>query len=155
MALALSSVNLVRQRATAFLNAQGASSAARSMFKAFFETMVQSEGGYDMQFVGFADIDTGITTAANAACRVLAVYGKKQSASDTDAWLKIRDNATDTISLPYAEASEEAMFFCPNGTPLATSLKLESHTSSTGTTDSTATHGPMGFVIIGGASIGA
>jgi hypothetical protein len=162
MTIALTSAGSVKQGAMARLSSLAgqaagtiSSATARRMFATFFESLAMDQGNWDLQLVSFGDIGSGITTAVTEACRVYAVYGQKQAASGTDSWLKIRDNATDMISLPFTEANKEAYFFSPTGVPLATSLKLEAHTDSTGSTDSTATHGPQGFVIIGGAAIGA
>ena len=158
MTIALTTINSVRQRVKARLSsgvgAAEASATARKLFDVFLESLQIDQVDQDLQFVNFGDIGSGLTTAVTSPCRVYAVYGKKQADSGTDAFLKVRNNATDVISIPFQEASKEAIFFSPTGVVLATDLKLESHTDSTGSTDSTATHGPQGFVIVGSVNIG-
>jgi hypothetical protein len=131
----------------ALANASPASQAAFAGLKSWLS---QQFGVTQLYFYGFGDIDTGLDPDLDGAYQIYGVWGKKQ-ATATDAYLKVRDNTADRISLPFLVASEESFAIFPKGLDIANAagFLLESHTTSTGTTDSTAGDGPTGFVIFG------
>ena len=120
-------------------------------FAALKAWLSEQFGNPDLYFYAFGDINTGIDPDLDGPYQVYAVWGKKQADSGTDAWLKLRDNTTDILSVPFLVASEESFAIFPRGLDVANAagFMLESHTTSTGSTDSTATHGPTGFVLFG------
>lgn len=141
--------NLVWQNVKSALT--DANPATQAAFAGLKTWLSQQFGNPDLKFYAFGDINTGIDPDFDGPYQIYAVYGKKQSASGTDAWLKVQDNTTQILSLPFLVASEEAFAIYPLGLDIANAagFLLESHTTSTGTSDSTATHGPTGFIIFG------
>lgn len=154
MALSLQSANLVRQKA---LRANTLDPAVFDALKAFF-LRHSSKGNLDLQYIPFGDADvtgTDGVVAADAATVLYAVYVKKGSTA-TDAFLKLFDDATndgtagdEMITLPLAEANESHILVFPSGIPFATGIVVTAHTTSNGTTDSTAGDAGSGFLIVG------
>lgn len=147
-AVTYSTSNAVWQEVkSALMNANPASQMAFAGLKTW---LAQQFGNPDLYFYAFGDINTAIDPDLDGPYQIYAVWGKKQ-ATATDAFLKVRDNATDQIVLPFLIASEEAFAIFPRGHDIADAagFKLESHTTSAGSTDSTAGDGATGFIIFG------
>ena len=101
------------------------------------------------------DNTTAFVNSLDGAVQVFAVYLKKQNTA-TDAYFKIFDDATDDttagdveLTFPLLEANDEVVLFYPEGIPLADGLVQSSHTTSTGSTDTTTGDGPNGFILMG------
>ncbi len=128
-----------------------ANPATKAAFKGLQDFLANQFGVKTLKLYQFGDLSTGVDPDFDGPYQVYGVWGIKQHASDTDAWLKLRDNSTDILSLPFLVVDEESFAIFPKGLDIANAagFKLESHTDSTGSTDSTATHGPVGFVLFG------
>ena len=159
MALTLEAGNKVWQKVKMAL--EDANPAAQTAFKGFKEWMAQQRSNPDLQFVAFAGAsidDAGGAVLADAACKLYAWYGKK-TATATDAYLVLLDDATDDaggatdarVSAGFLVASEPQFGFYPFGLPMAAGLVGKTYTDYDGVTDSTAGDSPNGFVIIGAA----
>ena len=153
MALSLQSATLVRQKTRAF---------ARNpmifyALKAFFHYHAQ-RGNRDLEIVYVDDTDitgTDGVVVADAAAVVYVAFIRKPSTA-TDAYFKLFDNATvDTtagdgrVVIPLLEASEDNILVFPQGLDMAAGVVATSHTTYSGSTDSTAGDAGYGFVIIG------
>ena len=148
-AVTYENANLVWQKVKSSLaNASPGSQAAFAGLKTWLS---EQFGNPDLYFHPFADLSTGSDPDLDGPYQIYGVWGKKQAASGTDAWLKVQDSTTQVLSLPFLVASEESFAIFPLGLDIADAagFLLESHTTSAGSTDSTATHGPTGFVIFG------
>ena len=123
---------------------------AKAAFKALKYWLSEQFAVTDLRFEGFGDINTGIDPDLDGPYQIYAVWGKKQ-ATATDAWLKVQDSTTVVLSLPFLVSGEESFAIFPLGLDIANAAGylLESHTTSAGTTDSTAGDGPTGFVLFG------
>lgn len=153
MALSLQSAGLVRQKTRAIT----LDPAVFEILKAFFRRH-SSKNNNDLQYIPIADADitgTDGVVAADAACTLYVVYIKKGTTA-TDAFFKLYDDATndgtagnERITLPLLEASESHILVFPQGIPFATGIVATSHTTSNGTTDSTAADAGDGFIIVG------
>ena len=149
-AITYESANLVWQKVNSSMG--DGNPCAKAAFKALKYWLSEQFNVTDLRYEGFADIDTGIDPNLDGPYQIYAVWGKKQ-ATATDAWLKVRDNATDVVSLPFLISGEESFAIFPLGLDIADAagVLLESHTTSAGSTDSTAGDGPTGFLLIGAA----
>lgn len=161
MALSLQNSNLVWQKAKISLEALAAGPVATAAFRALKERLAGVGGNPDLQFVvidaSLADDASG-TILADAACKVYGIYAKK-TATATDSYLAILDDATDDTGvatdvraiLPFLEASHELTLVDPAGIAMGTGVVAKAYTDWDGTTDSTAGDAPNGFVILGAA----
>jgi len=153
MALSLQDATFVRQKTRA---------RTRSPFvfyalKAFFLYHAQ-RGNAQLQLVDLDDADltgTDGVVAADAPCTLYVVYLKKRGTA-TDSYLKLYDDATndgtaanERVTIATLEASEDHIAVFPQGMTFATGIVATSHTTSNGTTDSTAGDSGDGFLIIG------
>jgi hypothetical protein len=158
MALSLENSNLVWQKVNVAL--ANAEPAAQKAFAGLKQWLAQQKGNANLQFILIDDADvtgTDGVVSADAACRVYGVYVKKR-ATATDSFFKLFDDATNDgtagdqrIVLALLEASETQVFIAPDGLSMGTGIVSTSHTTSQGTTDSTAGDSGDGFLIIGGA----
>ena len=158
MALSLESSNLVWQKVKVAL--ENAEPAAQLAFKGLKQWLAQQKGNANLQYIGLDDADitgTDGVVSADAACRVYGVYIKKRTTA-TDAFVKLFDDATNDgtagdqmLVLPLKEASETQVFVAPDGLTMGTGIVSTSHTTSQGTTDSTAGDAGDGFIVIGAA----
>lgn len=153
MAITVENPNLVRQKVKiALMNARPD---IQEQFKDFFQYHATQGGNADLEFVPFSEAqadDADGTGIVDAACKVVAVYAKKNS-SATDAYLKFYDSATvDTtasqqiLAFPLLIASEQIGYFQPGGISMANGVTVTQHTDSTGSTD--ASEGGDGFILI-------
>lgn len=155
-AASLESANKVWQRVNIAL--AGASPCAQRQFRALKEWLSTQKGNPDLQFLPF--VNTSIDDATGqalvgSAVRIVGIYGKK-AATATDVYLAIFDDTTDDaggatdgrIVLPFLEASEEQVFISPAGVSMAAGVVAKAYTDYDGTTDSTDTDCPSGFVIV-------
>lgn len=155
MALTTESAGLVRQRVRETTRAPG----IFHLLKAFFLNHAANKKNADLAFQEFTT--AGISAAGgevliDAACKLYAVYGKK-AATATDVYLVILDDATDDsggatdarLSIAFLASEDEQLFVNPSGIAMATGVVAKAYTDYDGTTDSTASDCPTGFVIVG------
>ena len=156
MAIALVDSNLAWQRVKiALLNANPAAQGAFAGLKAY---LAQQKGNAQLQFIPFTEVqadDADGTGLMDVACRVIAMYVKKEN-SATDNWVKLYNettsDATDSaaaIALPLLEANESAFVIYPNGVPFSTGVVVTQHTTQVGSSDGS--NGGDGFILIGAA----
>jgi hypothetical protein len=155
MAISTQAAVLAKRRA---LNAVslGYTPETERFIKTLFETLSQIRKNPDLQVVEF-DLQTSAASdavIADAACKVYAIVTKKANA--TAAFLKGSDHASaGSATAPEFElelnAADERVALFPAGWAMGTGFTLASHTTSDGSTDSTAGDGPKGIVIIGAA----
>jgi len=161
MALSLENSNLVWQKTKIALDALAAGPVANAAFRALKEKLAGVGGNPNLQFIPFegtAADDASGTILADVACKVYGIYTKK-TATATDAYLAILDDATDDTGvatdvrmiLPLLEASHEITVIDPAGIAMGTGVVAKSYTDWDGTTDSSAGDAPNGFIIIGAA----
>lgn len=153
MALSLQSASLVRQKTREFTR----NPLVFYAIKAFFLYHSQ-RGNNDLQLILLDDADltgTDGVVSADAACTLYMVYLRKR-ATATDSYLKLYDDATndstaasERVTLATLEASEDNIAIFPQGMTFATGIVATSHTTSNGTTDSTAGDSGDGFIIVG------
>ena len=156
MALSLQDANLVWQKVK--IATSDANPVLQEQFAELKKYFAQQLGNPKLQFVPFSEAqadDADVTGIVDAACKVYAVYAKKNT-SATDAYLKLYDSATvDTTAgeqiyaFPLFLASEGIAYFQPKGASFANGVTVTQHTTSIGVTD--ASEGGDGFVIIGAA----
>lgn len=155
MALSTESAGLVRQRVRESTRNPG----IFHLLKAFFLNHAANKKNADLGFYTYTA--AGIADASgqalvNAACKVYAVYGKKANTA-TDVYLVILDDATNDaggatdarLSIAFLAAEDEQLFVNPNGIAMAAGVVAKAYTDYDGTTDSTASDCPTGFVIVG------
>jgi hypothetical protein len=154
MAISIESASLVRQKTRRYtLNP-----AVSWILKAFFTYHSTNKDNADLELIYIDDADvtgTDGVVAADAACVVYVLYVTKR-ATATDSYFKLFDDATDDSAAgderyqtALLEASEPHIAVWPSGLTCATGVVLTSHTTSNGTTDSTAGDSGDGFIIIG------
>lgn len=153
MALSLESANRVRQKAREWTR----DPLIHSALQAFFHRHSQ-KGNADLQLIELDDADltgTDGVVSADAACVVYVLFVRKRGTA-TDAYVKLFDDATDDgtagdgrVVLPLLEASEDNILFFADGLDMAAGVVSTSHTTYSGTTDSTAGDAGDGFLIIG------
>ena len=155
MALSTESATKVRQRVRENLRGPG----SFQLLKAFFLHLAANKGNPDLQFgtiTATSIDDAGGQVVIDAACTLYAVYAKKV-ATATDVYLVIFDDATDDagagtdgrVVIPFLAASEEGLWFSPDGLVMGTGVVAKAYTDFDGTSDSTDTDCPNGFVIVG------
>lgn len=163
MAITLVSENLVWQTVRQFL--AGASPAAQLHFKALKTYLATQGKSPDLQVVAFdattngSDGGNATAVVADAACRIIAIYGKKSTGA-TAGYTKITDHATtlgapDSFLVPATNAGEE--FYCTApvntagniGHSMANGAVVGTVTAYNGTTKSLKVDSVNGFVIIG------
>ena len=150
MALSLSGINIAKQKAIAEIRRPK----IQAGLKALFSYLVQHKGSPDLQFVAFSALSSGSTVIADAACKLYAVFAKSPSAS-TASYLKATDDETTASATAFElgakiPAGKEELFVYPDGLSMASGVALRADTTMAGSTGS-ATDGPSGFVIVGGA----
>src|SRR3990167_3897112 len=151
MAISIESANLVRQKTRMYTK----NPLIFYTLKAFFLYHSTNKSNADLQLILLDDADltgTDGVVSADAACVLYVAYLKKR-ATATDSYLKLYDDATDDstaanerITLPILEASEDHIAVFPSGVTFATGIVATSHTTSNGTTDSTAGDSGDGFL---------
>lgn len=133
------------------------------LFKELKAHLAQIKGNPQLQFVPITD--AGLTTSdgvivADAACKLYAAYMKKDGTSgtgtNTDAYFKLFDDAAndDTASegrlvLPMLTAARKSIYMDTDGLDFANGVVASSHTTYSGTTDTTAGDAGNGFALIG------
>ena len=154
MALSLTDALTSRQKSRGASRSAGVQETLRALFE-YINTLQNP----DLQFVAFTTTGGADVVIANAACRIMAAYFKKPTASTVNAWLKGSNHAT------VASANGDIVFFlvgtsgggreyCPtfqDGLPFGTGLTIASHTTVNGSTDSDAADSASGFFILASA----
>lgn len=165
-ALATEAANLAWQRVKIRLSYLEASADVQDRFRVLKQHLAQEGGNKNLQVITFTDAN--LTTNVNSldgALTFYALYVKKVgtisaagafAGTATDAWVKLYDDATDDsttgdarFSLPLLVANDEATFMSAAGLPVVDGIVLVAHTTSNGTTDSTAGDAGAGFIIVG------
>lgn len=165
-ALATENANSAWQRVKIRLSALEATAAAQDILRILKQHLAQEKSNPNLQVIPFTDAN--LTTNLNAldgALTFYALYAKKVgtiaasgafAGTATDAWVKLYDDATDDsttgdarFSLPLLVANDEALYVNPAGLPIVDGIVLSAHTTSNGTTDSTAGDAGAGFIIVG------
>ena len=159
--MALSTEANVKVKAKSSKGVSAANGAIQLLHKGFWMGMNQENQTQDLQIVQFGNL-TVDAVVADAACKIYAIYLKK-SATATDAFYKVFDDATDdstaadaVVALPLLGASEEVFVGSPKGlASCAAGAVHGSYTAFLGynnSTPSTSGDGPAtGFIIIGAA----
>lgn len=162
MALSLESALLVKRRvmqSISGIGTAGKSPLAGAAFTEFWKWLAGHKNNPTLQFVAISDL-TADVVAANVACKLFAVFLKKQ-ATATDSFYNVFDDATNDategdkrLTLGLVTASEQQFWFNPNGLDLAAGMVHGAYTAAAGANGSTPTtsgDGPNGFVVIGAA----
>lgn len=154
MALSLENPNLTRQKTRMYTR----NPLVFKALQAFFSYHASNKGNANLQIVYLDDTDltgTDGVVAADAACTLYVAFLKKR-ATATDSYFKLYDDATndstagsERVTIATLEASEDHIAIFPSGMTMATGIVATSHTTSNGTTDSTAGDSGDGFLIIG------
>jgi hypothetical protein len=153
MALTLGDINQVFRKARAEGRSAGVQEALRSLSK-----HMQQLRNPDLLLVEFGALGTADKIVSDSACKVFAVYGKKPTASTTDAWLKGSNHASAAAAngdfvVYYRGTSGGGNQFCVvfhDGLPMGTGFTLGCHTTVNGSTKSAAADAVTGFAIVGG-----
>ena len=120
--------------------------------QALFSFLNQFKGGPDLQIVPFDNLTGTDVVAADAPCRVYAIWLKKETT--VAAFFKGDDSAT-TVDSAAADMKlrqntiEENLLVFPTGLVMGTGFAMISDTTSDGLTGSSAGDGATGFVILG------
>lgn len=150
MALATQSIVLAKRRAFHYTFKPS----IQLLLQALFSYLNQFKGGPNLQVVPFDNLTGTDVVAADVACKVYAIWLKKETT--TAASFKGDDSATAVDSdvpkvLLRQNAVEEDLLVFPNGLPMATGFAMISDTTPNGSTGSSAGDGATGFVILGAA----
>lgn len=155
MPVSTESANLVRQKVMSFPTRDPAVHLA---LDAFFRYWSEHKSNQDLEYFAFADL-TDDTVAVDAANTLFVVYFRKQNTA-TDAYPKVFDDAVNSatagderVTVFLADGNDDIVLIFPDGMPMAAGIVLTSHTTSNGTTDSTAGDGPNGFLVWGADGI--
>lgn len=155
MALSIESAGLVRQRVRESTRNPG----IFHLLKAFFLNHAANKKNADLGYVAFTTAgiaaDGGVALV-DAACKLYVIYGKKANTA-TDVYVQFLDDASDDtggatdarVVIPFLEAEKESIWIQPDGLPMAAGVVATAYTDYDGTTDSTASDCPTGFVIVG------
>lgn len=155
MSLTLETANLTKQRARAEVRSPGASLA----LKALFMQLAQNRGNPGLQFTSISGLESADVVAADVACRLYCIYGKKPTASTVSSWLKASDHATTAATAPDWAAkfvgtgggAQEHAFTFADGLQMATGVAIGAHTANNGNSKSLVADAPTGFAIVGAA----
>ena len=155
MALTLEDAVKTKQRCRAETRSPGAS----LILKALFMHLATNLNNIQLQFTAVAGLNSADVVGADVACKVYCVYGKKPTASTTDAWLKASDHATTAAAngdfvakyLGTGGGGQEHAIAYMDGLKMGTGFTLGSHTTVNGNTKSNVADAPTGFVIVGAA----
>jgi hypothetical protein len=157
--MALTTIDQILVKQKSMHHIRNAGGAAVLALKAFW--MGRNQEGQDgkLYFLAFDDM-TVDTVVSDAAAKVHFVYLKKGT-SATDAWYKIFDDTANDataadamLALGLTGASDEQVWWSKNGLDCASGVVHGSYTEFlgyNGTTASSTTQGPGGFIIVGDA----
>lgn len=162
-AFALEGANQVWNRVNNYISPNSGSGIAASplasyLFRDLKRWLATQKGNPQLGFYTFESTsvdDAGGQLLATGVASVLAVYAKKQ-ATATDVFLWAIDDVDDdstlstkgNIMMAMLAASEESYYFNPAGIAFGLGLVMKAYTTPLGTTDSTASDCPNGFVIV-------
>ena len=168
MALSLENSNLVWQKVKVALQAGGttttpaADSVAVASFKALKEKLAGVGGNPDLQYVAVDATlidDASGTILADVPCKLYGIFLRKQ-ATAVDVFTAFIDDATDdslaaattvVTVLPLTVSAQQSVAFFLGGLDMTVGLVAKAYTEFDGTTDSSSSDTPNGFVIIGAA----
>jgi hypothetical protein len=154
MSLSTQDINLVKRKVFGYLKSgtKGDVFAVQAIDQ-LFRYLSGHGSNPDLQFVAFSDL-TGDTVIADAACKIYAIFMKKQ-ATATDAFAKFVDHASTAAGTTFAlcielnDTNDRVLLIYPRGLAMSAGVTAVSSTTDVGGTDSTAGDGPNGFVVIG------
>ncbi len=150
MAFSGENINLTKQRVIR----QPLSAKVGFFLRALFRNFNDNYGNPQLQYVAFSALTDSDVVICGGACTLYAIYYKKPAASSTTAVLKIMNHATAvTQATPdYAIpllAADEGLLTWPQGQAFSTGITIQSNTSSTGGTGTSAADKPNGWFLIG------
>jgi len=154
MALSTQTQQIALRKASQFIRAK-ANGAMDLLWKGFTMGLNQENITGDLEFKAFGDL-TGDSVIANVACKVYAIYLKKQ-ATGTDAYFKAVNHATVAagttfeICVGLPGSGDEVLLCFPKGIAFGTGVTLVSSTTDVGGSDTSTGDGPDGFFVIGAA----
>lgn len=152
MALVLTDIFTVKERARYESRSPGVAESLRALFK-----HLNQIGNPDLKLVEYSGLGAADAVISDSACKLYAIFAKKPTASTTDSWLKGSNHATVAAAngdfVAYLRGtSGGGRSYCPcfmDGLPLGTGLTLGAHTTVNGNTKSNAADAPTGFAIVG------
>lgn len=150
MALTLERALLTRQRCLAFTRKPK----VQMGLKALFSYLDQHKRDPDLQFSTFSALTAADQVAADAACKVYAIYIAKPSGSTVASYFKGTNHASTgsatasdfTLLLP---TNNIELITFPDGLAMSAGFTLNSHTTADGSSGTVAADRPSGFVIVG------
>jgi hypothetical protein len=159
--LVTENANLVWQKAAISLESLGAKKLYREQFRALKAYLSGEKNIKDLQFVAITSTsvdDANGQVVMDGPCRVYGVFLKK-AATATDTYLALLNDDTDDASpitdvrivIGLQESAEQAAAFHSAGMVMSVGVVAKAYTEFDGTTDSTDTDCPNGFVILGAA----
>lgn len=158
MPLSTQANQIALRKAANAVRAKG-NGAIDQLFKGFKMGLNAENITGDLQLVQFANLTVDVVVA-DAACKVYAIYLKKQD-NGTDAFYNVFDDATNDataadamISLGLLAGLDEVFWACPRGLAFGTGIVHGSYTALAGyngTTATTTAQGPDGWILFGAA----
>src|SRR5687767_13940441 len=141
MSISTQEINLAKRKAFNYLKAGTKGDPfAFAVIDQLFRYLTQHGAAPDLQFIPFTAADVILTddgkVLADAACKLYAVYAKKVSTNDTNAFLAIFDDpvddcdgATDArLSLGFLSANDAEIWVKKDGLPMAAGVVAVSYT---------------------------
>ena len=155
MALSLQGANLAWQKVKQAL--EGANPAIQLQFKALKTYLATQGKNPQLQFIPFTEVEADVaggTVKADAACKLYAIYIKKNT-SATDNFFWAYDDATNDgtagdarVSLPLLIASDQSIYVNPAGLDMGTGIVVTQYaTDPLGASDGS--DGGDGFLLVG------
>jgi hypothetical protein len=155
MALSLGDANAVVRR----MRGSARSSGVAETIRAFSATLNDVLQNRDIQLVEFANMNSADKVIADVACRILAIYVKKPTASTTDAWFKGSAHATVAAAdgdftmklVGTGGGGREYFVSFQSGLPMTLGFTIQCHTTVNGSTKSANADCASGFVVLAAA----
>jgi hypothetical protein len=160
MAFSGTAANLNWQKVLIALDSLGANGFSRDTLRALKAHLSQVKGNPDLQFIPFTEADcdaAGGTAILTGACKLYAVFVKKEDEGTDNLFLVYDDATNDTTdanavaALSLKDAKHEVVAAYPNGLSMATGILVTQYTSASGLGKADGSNGGNGFVLIGAA----
>ena len=158
-AFAYEGANLVWQRVNEAL--ADASPASKWAFVSLKKWLATQKVNPQLWYYAFHNTSVDDANGELLATGVASFYGVwcKKAATATDVFLGLIDDVDDdstlstkgNVMVANLASAEESLYINPNGLPFGLGLVAKAYTSPLGTTDSTDTDCPHGFVIVAAA----
>lgn len=136
-----------------------ASPLSQKLFRDLKLWLSTQKGNPNLQFLPFISTSIDDANGQLLATGVASIYGiwAKKAATATDVFLWAIDDVDDdstlttkgNVMMAMLATSEESVYVNPNGLAYGVGLVMKAYTTPVGTTDSTDTDCPSGFVIVG------